>query len=208
MPLLRGNLHAHTTFSDGVRSPQALVDEYESRGYDFLAITDHEDHYNWVEPGYQLALDRLRPNLVLFRGIEVNFDPIAQHVGKVIGDTETLWVLNHPARYKLSVAETVERVAMIQAAGWPLAAIEVTDTGHVPSDLRHRRDPAGEDRHRRRASPAALRPGLDRGGGGARPRRHHPRHPGRRPPHPLQRRLTTGPGPWAATPVLASRRLW
>jgi hypothetical protein len=27
------------------------------------------------------------------------------------------------------VAETVERVAMIQAAGWPLAAIEVTDTG-------------------------------------------------------------------------------
>ena len=129
MPLLRGNLHAHTTFSDGVRSPQALVEEYESRGYDFLAITDHEDHENWVEPGYQRALDRLQARLLLFRGIEVNFDPIAQHVGKVIGDTETLWILNHPARYKLSVAETVERVMMIQAAGWPLTAIEVTDTG-------------------------------------------------------------------------------
>jgi len=129
MPLLRGNLHAHTTFSDGVRSPAALVAEYESRSYDFLAITDHEDHYNWVEPGYRSALDRLRPALLLFRGIEVNFDPIAQHVGKVVGDTETLWILNHPARYKLSVTETVERVEMIQAAGWPLAAIEVTDTG-------------------------------------------------------------------------------
>jgi hypothetical protein len=129
MPLLRGNLHAHTTFSDGVRSPAALVAEYESRGYDFLAITDHEDHYNWVEPGYRDALDRLRPALLLFRGIEVNFDPIAQHVGKVAGDTETLWILNHPARYKLSVTETVERVEMIRAAGWPLAAIEVTDTG-------------------------------------------------------------------------------
>jgi PHP domain-containing protein len=130
MPLLRGNLHAHTTFSDGVRSPAALVAEYESRGYDFLAITDHEDHANWVEPGYQQALDRLRPGLLLFRGIEVNFDPIAQHVGKVIGDTETLWILNHPARYRLSVDETRERITMIQAAGWPLAAIEVTDTGH------------------------------------------------------------------------------
>ncbi len=129
MPLLRGNLHAHTTFSDGVRSPAALVAEYESRGYDFLAITDHEDHYNWVEPGYGSALDRLRPALLLFRGIEVNFDPIAQHVGKVTGNTETLWILNHPARYKLSVTETVERVKMIQAAGWPLTAIEVTDTG-------------------------------------------------------------------------------
>jgi hypothetical protein len=129
MPLLRGNLHAHTTFSDGVRSPAALVAEYESRGYDFLAITDHEDHDNWVEPGYRDALDRLRPSLLLFRGIEVNFDPIAQHVGKVMGDTETLWILNHPARYKLSVTETVTRVEMIRAAGWPLAAIEVTDTG-------------------------------------------------------------------------------
>jgi hypothetical protein len=131
MPLLRGNLHAHTTFSDGVRSPQALVDEYESRGYDFLAITDHEDHTNWVEPNYRNALARVRTNLLLFQGIEVNFDPIgAQHVGKVIGDRETLWVLNHPARYKLSVAETIERVETIRAAGWPLAAIEVTDTGH------------------------------------------------------------------------------
>src|SRR5262249_46153166 len=37
---LRGNLHAHTTFSDGVRSPERLVAEYEALDYDFLAITD------------------------------------------------------------------------------------------------------------------------------------------------------------------------
>ena len=129
MPVLRGNLHAHTTFSDGVRSPAALVAEYESRGYDFLAITDHEDHDNWVEPGYRQALERLRPDLLLFHGIELNFDPLAQHVGKVVGDTEELWVLNHPARYKLSVVETIDRVALIREAGWPLAAVEVTDTG-------------------------------------------------------------------------------
>ena len=129
MPLLRGNLHAHTTFSDGIRSPAALVAEYESRGYDFLAITDHEDHENWVEPGYERALARLAPELLLFHGVELNFDLFAQHVGKVMGDTEELWVLNHPARYKLSVAQTIERVAIIRESGWPLAAVEVTDTG-------------------------------------------------------------------------------
>jgi len=38
---LRGNLHTHTTYSDGLLSPQATVDEYARRGYDFLALTDH-----------------------------------------------------------------------------------------------------------------------------------------------------------------------
>lgn len=129
MPLLRGNLHAHTVFSDGVRSPAALVEEYETRGYDFLAITDHEDHENLLEPDYQDTLARLRPNLLLFRGIELNFDGFSQHVGKVMGEEDTLWVLNHPARYKLSVRQTLDRIAFIRESGWPLDAIEVTDTG-------------------------------------------------------------------------------
>jgi hypothetical protein len=129
MPLLRGNLHAHTTFSDGVRTPAALVVEYEARGYDFLAITDHEDHENWVEPGYRQALERLQTELLLFRGVELNFDPLSQHVGRVMGDDEELWVLNHPARYKLSVTDTVRRIDVIRRAGWPLDAVEVTDTG-------------------------------------------------------------------------------
>jgi hypothetical protein len=130
MPLLRGNLHAHTTFSDGVRSPAALVAEYESRGYDFLAITDHDDHENLVQPLYERELDALAPRLLLFRGVELNHPRFAQHVGRVFGDSDSLWVLNHPARYKLSVDETLDRIAAIKRGGWPLDAIEVTDTGH------------------------------------------------------------------------------
>ncbi len=38
---LRGNLHTHSTASDGVRSPQEVVDHYAAEGYDFLSITDH-----------------------------------------------------------------------------------------------------------------------------------------------------------------------
>ena len=40
-PWLKGNLHTHTTESDGCWTPQATVDNYAAQGYDFLAITDH-----------------------------------------------------------------------------------------------------------------------------------------------------------------------
>ena len=127
--LLRGNLHAHTTFSDGVRTPQALVAEYERLGYGFLAITDHFDHENLVHPDYEETIATLESELLIFRGIELSYQRLEQHVGRVHGDAETLYILNHPARYKLSVAETVERMHTIRRAGWPLDAVEVTDTG-------------------------------------------------------------------------------
>jgi len=79
---------------------------------------------------YEDALDRLAPSLLLFRGIELNHPRFAQHVGRVYGDADSLWVLNHPARYKLTVDETLDRIAAIRRGGWPLDAIEVTDTGH------------------------------------------------------------------------------
>lgn len=37
----KGNLHTHTTNSDGAWSPDRVVDEYVSNGYDFLFVTDH-----------------------------------------------------------------------------------------------------------------------------------------------------------------------
>lgn len=37
----KGNLHLHTTTSDGELTPQEAVDGYREQGYDFLAITDH-----------------------------------------------------------------------------------------------------------------------------------------------------------------------
>src|SRR5262245_5493054 len=129
MALLRGNLHAHTTFSDGVRDPRALLAEYESRGYDFLAITDHEDHPNLAWADYRRAIEALSGHLLVLEGLELDYVPLSQHVGRVIGDREVLHVLNHPARYKLTVAETLARIGIIRAAGLALDAVEVTDTG-------------------------------------------------------------------------------
>ena len=37
----RGNVHAHTTNSDGTLSPKDLITAYRDEGYDFIAATDH-----------------------------------------------------------------------------------------------------------------------------------------------------------------------
>ena len=39
--LLKGNLHCHTTRSDGKASPGELLRIYAENGYDFTAVTDH-----------------------------------------------------------------------------------------------------------------------------------------------------------------------
>lgn len=37
----KGNLHCHTTVSDGSLTPEEVVTLYKSNGYSFLAISDH-----------------------------------------------------------------------------------------------------------------------------------------------------------------------
>ena len=41
----KGNMHCHSTLSDGTFTPQELKKMYKEKGYSFLAITDHE-HVN------------------------------------------------------------------------------------------------------------------------------------------------------------------
>ena len=44
----RGNLHTHSTRSDGRRSPEEVCRFYEAAGYDFIALTDHfVEHHGW-----------------------------------------------------------------------------------------------------------------------------------------------------------------
>ena len=44
----KGQLHCHTTNTDGLMSPQQLVNLYANAGYDFMTITDH--NYITTEP--------------------------------------------------------------------------------------------------------------------------------------------------------------
>jgi PHP-associated len=104
---LRGNLHAHTTNSDGTRPTQLVVDDYAARGYDFLAITDHD----LLASVQDLARYRTA-GLLLLPGNEVTADaphlthingrrPIAPHADRqqVFDDVERsggFCFVNHP----------------------------------------------------------------------------------------------------------------
>jgi len=44
----RGNLHGHSTNSDGAWSPAEYIRQYRQNGYDFVALTDHcLEQYGW-----------------------------------------------------------------------------------------------------------------------------------------------------------------
>lgn len=60
---LRGNLHAHTSNSDGKFSLEELVRNYEALGYDFLVVTDH----NKITP-----IDNINSDMLLLPGCEIS----------------------------------------------------------------------------------------------------------------------------------------
>lgn len=64
---LRGNLHSHSTNSDGWVSPQERVDRYVEAGYDFLCLSDHDRI---------TRIDSVRPRdgITLIQGVEIHPD--------------------------------------------------------------------------------------------------------------------------------------
>lgn len=72
-PWLKGNLHTHTTNSDGPHSPQDTIDAYAARGYGFLMLSDHDQ---FTDPA---ALDAR--GMALIPGNEITADgPHLLHV--------------------------------------------------------------------------------------------------------------------------------
>lgn len=90
---LKGNLHTHTTESDGSQSVEDVIDTYAQRGYDFLAISDHD---RFVDP----ADYRDETGLTLLPAVEVSADgPHLQQVG--------LNEAPHPDEDRSAVVETI-----------------------------------------------------------------------------------------------------
>src|SRR5207247_10706840 len=98
MGWLRGNLHAHTTYSDGGKTPKELLAEYEALGYDFLAITDHED---LIGSSYWRALPRRSTGLLLLHRVELSYRGIGQPSRRGLGRREGVRVVHHPGGHKL-----------------------------------------------------------------------------------------------------------
>jgi DNA polymerase (family X) len=72
---LRGDLHCHTTASDGTASIEEMALAARERGYDYLAITDHSASFgfgNAVSPERLLEhIERIRAANVQVEGIEL-----------------------------------------------------------------------------------------------------------------------------------------
>ncbi|MDL4840624.1 DNA polymerase/3'-5' exonuclease PolX [Aquibacillus rhizosphaerae] len=82
---IRGDLHMHTTWSDGAQSIEEMVQSARSRGYEYIAITDHS---KYLKVANGLNEDRLRkqrdeierlkdkyPDFHIFAGIEMDILP-------------------------------------------------------------------------------------------------------------------------------------
>ncbi len=65
---LRGDLHCHTTASDGTASIGEMALAAREAGYEYLAITDHSASFGF---GEDLSVDRLKEHVEAIRGAEV-----------------------------------------------------------------------------------------------------------------------------------------
>jgi DNA polymerase (family 10) len=65
---LKGDLHSHTTASDGTASIEEMALAAREAGYEYLAITDHSASFGF---GDDLSPDRLRAHIERIRGTQV-----------------------------------------------------------------------------------------------------------------------------------------
>ena len=74
-PFFKGNLHCHSTLSDGCATPEKVIATYREHGYDFLALTDHRR----VSPP-----SHVDHGMLLLSGIELDYN-LASEVVHIIG---------------------------------------------------------------------------------------------------------------------------
>jgi DNA polymerase (family X) len=81
---IKGDLHMHTTWSDGAQSIEEMADRCIEKGYEFMAVTDHSQY---LKVANGLTVERLRrqheevrriekdKNIRIFTGVEMDILP-------------------------------------------------------------------------------------------------------------------------------------
>jgi len=84
---VRGDLHTHTTLTDGLSTLEEMVAAAAARGYEYYAITDHApnlymqqmtDEKMLLQRRAVRALDARQPSMRLLHGTELNIDPAGE----------------------------------------------------------------------------------------------------------------------------------
>jgi DNA polymerase (family 10) len=137
---LRGDLHAHTTATDGHDSLEAMAAEAQRLGFEYLAITEHSRRLTMVhgldarrlrEQGEKI--DRLNAGFKGFRllkGIEVDIleDGSLDLPDDVLGELDLVVAAIH-SRFDLSRAKQTERI--LRALERPYLTILAHPTGRL-----------------------------------------------------------------------------
>src|SRR5215216_1175846 len=75
---LRGDLHSHTTLSDGRQDVEAMLAGARARGYEYLAITDHSASHGF---GNDVDPETLRERIEEIRALDAELDGFELLVG-------------------------------------------------------------------------------------------------------------------------------
>jgi DNA polymerase (family X) len=160
---IRGDLHCHTTISDGHNSLEEMAEAARARGYTYLAVTDHSASHGF---GNHVTAERLqeridevrefnkgRRGFRLLAGSEVNIlpDGSLDYADDLLAELDWAIASVHTS-FKISQRAMTERV--ITAIEHPL----VDCIGHLSGRLIARRDPYEIDVER--VAEAAVRTGT------------------------------------------------
>jgi DNA polymerase (family 10) len=147
---IRGDLHSHTTLSDGRNSLGEMAEAGRARGYAYMAITDHSashgfgDHVTderlWERIDEIRAWNVGKRGFRLLAGSEINIglDGTLDYPDDLVAALDWVVASVHTS-FSISAAEMTSRV---------LAAIENPDVdciGHLTGRLIGRREPYGVD---------------------------------------------------------------
>jgi DNA polymerase (family 10) len=148
---LKGDLHCHTTASDGTASIEQMAIAARDAGYEYLAITDHSASFGF---GDEVSADRLREQIARIRsthidglqllaGSEVNILPD----GRLDYDDALLaeldWVIaSVHSSFRMNAQQMTERI--VKAIEHPL----VDAIGHPSGRKLERREPYAFDLER------------------------------------------------------------
>jgi DNA polymerase (family 10) len=147
---IRGDLHSHTTASDGKSSIEEMAIAARERGYEYLAITDHSASHGF---GNEVSPEQLRrqielvhaanaqlEGIELLAGSEVNVlpDGSLDYEDELLGELD--WVIAS-AHTSFGMGEQAMTERMIAAIEHPL----VDAIGHPTGRLIGRREPYAID---------------------------------------------------------------
>jgi DNA polymerase (family 10) len=148
---IRGDLHCHTTLSDGRNSLEEMAEEARRRGYAYLAITDHSASHGFGNDvtARQLAsrIEEIRAwnesaprGFRLLAGSEVNIglDGSLDYPDELLAELD--WVIGS-VHTSFAISEKAMTDRVIAAMEHPL----VDCIGHLTGRLLLRREPYGVD---------------------------------------------------------------